>query len=153
MWREPPAYAVSADLDSDRILSVLRMKVRLRVVGVEHSNDDSEKAGDLRHRRNVVRDGVPTVSHSFRRFTVARTHSIVERLRRPIGAVWPGNGSPIQSDLREQCRIAQRLEYFAIQFAREVDLTIQPVAEFQPQDMAADVKNTSDANQVEVEHR
>jgi hypothetical protein len=52
--RKPSIHRSGFDLDRDFIFAILRMKMRRRVIAIEHANYDSKKSRDFRHSEHCL---------------------------------------------------------------------------------------------------
>ena len=83
---------------------------------------------------------------------ICREQPLVQCLWRPVRAVGPRDRFTVQSYLSDQLRIAQRLKDLTGEAVYEINLTLQAVAESQPEHVIADVADARDANEIKVVH-
>ena len=102
------AEAVAVDFDRDRFATRARMKIRARVIAIEHCDDDAIKATDLRPicTTRGAGDGINIVFSRLR--AVRRENTLMQCFGRPVDTVGPFDRLRAQPNAREQRDIAQR---------------------------------------------
>ena len=146
--RESPANAIAIDLHN-RLAAAARVEVRLRVISIEHADDDPIEAADLGHVASVDRDRPGTGIIPTRSQPISRAHERVQRFGCPIGTVRPFDRLRAQTDASELVRLAQRLEHGTDEPVGEIQLARDTIAELEPEHMVAEMPHRGDANELE----